>query len=129
MDDEPGDQPVSTPDPARPATVPAPSGPMAEWPARAADTVDSLVATVHDRFIRPVVLGARAIVFGLLILTLSVVLAVLISVSLVRLLTVYVFDGRVWASYLLLGSIFTGGGLYLWSQRSSALDVTGGSAG
>jgi hypothetical protein len=102
---------------------------MADWPVRAADAIDGVVAGVHDRFIRPVILGARAVVFGLLILAASIVLAVLVSVALVRLLTVYVFDGRVWASYLLLGSLFTLGGLVLWSQRNASLDAVDEPAG
>jgi len=87
---------------------------------QAADMVDDLVANVHDRFIRPVVLGARAVVFGLLIAVLATTVLVLVSVSLVRLLTIYAFDGRVWASYLLLGGLFTAAGLILWAKRSSA---------
>ena len=59
---------------------------MADWPVRAADAIDGVVAGVHDRVIRPVILGARAVVFGLLILAASIVLAVLVSVALVRLL-------------------------------------------
>jgi hypothetical protein len=107
MDPNPAARPR---DPASPATL----------SARAADLVDNLVGDVHERFIRPIVLAARAVVFGLIIATLAIVVLVLLSVALVRLLTVYLFDGRVWASYLLLGSIFVIGGFYLWSKRSSA---------
>jgi hypothetical protein len=106
-------------------TAPASAGDMAtDWSVQAADVVDDLVANVHDRFIRPVVLGARAVVFGLLIAALATVVMVLLSVSLVRLLTVYAFGGRVWASYLLLGGLFTVAGLVLWSRRSQADPTT-----
>ena len=44
---------------------------------------------------------------------------VLISVGVLRLLNTYVFRGpqRVWASYTLLGGIFTLTGLFLWTLR------------
>jgi len=91
-----------------------------QWPKKAADVVDLVVDTVHDKFIRPVLIAARAIVFGLLIATLALVLLILLSVGLIRLLDVYVFPGRVWASYLLLGFVFCAAGTYAWTQRSDA---------
>ena len=71
----------------------------AEWPKKAADTVDLVVDTIHDKAIRPVLLAARIVVFGLLIAVLSSVVLVLLSVGLLRLLDVYAFAGRVWLSY------------------------------
>ncbi len=99
----------------------------AQWPKKAADVIDLVVDTVHDKFIRPVLIAARAIVFGLLIATLLLVLMILLSVALIRLLDVYVFPGRVWASYLLLGALFCAAGLFAWYQRSaSEAKATGG---
>ena len=113
--------PGATPAGTDPTATANPAGDRATGlSVQAADMVDDLVANVHDRFIRPVVLAARAVVFGLLIAVLATTVMVLVSVSLVRLLTIYVFDGRVWASYLLLGGLFTVGGLVLWAKRTSA---------
>ena len=102
--------------PASP-TAAATAGVATDWSAQAADAVDLTWSTPSTtRLIRPVILGARAVVFGLLVAALAtVVMVVLVSVSLVRLLDVYVFGGRVWASYLLLGRLFTVGGLVAWS--------------
>ncbi len=100
--------------------APGPGGLTADWPKKAADVVDLVVDTIHDKFIRPVLIAARAIVFGLLIATLLLVLLILLSVALIRLLDVYVFPGRVWASYLLVGVLFCGAGLYAWYQRSAS---------
>ena len=52
-------------------------------------------------------MAARAVVFGLLAAFIALVIVVLVSVGLVRLLDVYVFGGRVWISYLILGLLFT----------------------
>jgi hypothetical protein len=90
----------------------------AEWPKKAADAVDLVVDTIHDKAIRPAVLGVRAIVFGVLVAVLGLVVVVLVSVGFVRLLTVYAFGGRVWASYTVLGALFTLAGLFAWSQRT-----------
>jgi hypothetical protein len=120
MDVQPGSTPA--PDPEAATTTPSVEASLsavtADWPVKAADAVDQVVSLVHDRFIRPVMLGARALVFGLLILALAVVLGVTLSVSLLRFLDVYLFPGQVWASYLLLGGLFTIVGIVLWAQRN-----------
>lgn len=99
----------------------APSGLDAlehEWSVRAADGVDAVVTTVRDRVIRPILLVARALVFGAIILVAGTVALVLLSVGLLRLLDVYAFPGRVWASYLLLGVVFSLAGLLVWTKRT-----------
>jgi hypothetical protein len=90
----------------------------AAWPAKAADAVDLVVDTIHDKAIRPLILAGRVIVFGLLIAALSTMLTVVLSIALVRLLDVYAFGHRVWASDALLGFVFTVVGLGAWSLRS-----------
>jgi hypothetical protein len=86
----------------------------AEWATKAADSVELAVAMVNDRAVRPIVIGARAVVFGVLIVALAVSVVVWGSVGLVRFLDVYLWPGQVWASYILLGGIFTGAGLFAW---------------
>lgn len=95
------------------------------WPAKAADAVELVVDTIHDKAIRPVVLAGRALVFGLLILALGVLLAAVLSVGLVRLLDVYAFGHRVWASDALLGFVFTVAGLAAWSLRTKRTGAGG----
>jgi hypothetical protein len=41
------------------------------------------------------------------------------SVGVLRLLDIYLFPGRVWASYTMLGGILTLAGLFLWTLRRS----------
>jgi len=48
----------------------------------------------------------------------ALVVLTLLSVGFVRLLDVYAFGGRVWASDALFGAIFCGGGFFLWSLRT-----------
>jgi hypothetical protein len=91
----------------------------ADWPATVAGTIEGAVTSVHDRFIRPMIVAARALVFGLIIATMALVLLVVLTVALIRLLTVYAFNGRVWPADLLVGGLFCIAGLAAWTQRTS----------
>ena len=82
-----------------------------EWSTKAIDVV-------HDKVVRPALIVGRGVVFGTLIVFVSLMLLILVPVALVRLLDVYAFGGRVWASDALFGVIFCGAGFFLWSLRA-----------
>jgi len=90
----------------------------ADWPEKAVGAVDLVVDTIHDKALRPILLAARAIVFGLIAAVVLLVLIVLVSVALIRLLTVYAFNGHVWISYAVVGGLFCLGGLLAWTKRA-----------
>ena len=90
-----------------------------EWPSKAVDLVDLVVDTVRDRIIRPVILVGRTIVFGLLIAAVVIVIATVVSVSVLRILNVYAFANHVWASYAILGGLFSIVGFWIWSKRTN----------
>jgi hypothetical protein len=92
---------------------------------RALDTIDSVVAAVNDKAVRPAVVAARGVVFGVIIGVIAVAVLVLLSVGFIRLTTVYLFDHKVWISYLVLGAIFTVGGLFAYSRRGVTADFDG----
>ena len=87
---------------------------------RALDTIDSVVATINDKAIRPAIVAARAIVFGVIIAVVALAVVVLLSVGFVRLTTDYLFHYRVWVSYLVLGAIFCALGTFAYSKRGAA---------
>lgn len=89
-----------------------------EWPKKAADTVEMVVDTIHDKAIRPAALIARAVVFGILVAALAALLVVMLAIASVRVLDVYLFGRQVWASYCLVGGLLTLAGLGAWSLRS-----------
>jgi hypothetical protein len=122
---EPSGRPVGPTPSDLPSEPPGP-GVAAELSAKAADTVDLIVETIHDKALRPLLLAARAVVFGLLAAVLGLVVLVLVAVALVRLFDVYVFDGRVWASDALLGSVFVAAGVLAWSRRTGRSASTEG---
>lgn len=110
-----------------PATTPRTTGLVAELPNRGADLVDSLVVLLRDRAVRPLTLATRAVVFGIIILAASLVTLVLLSITLIRILTVYAFDGRVWISDLVVGGLFVIAGLVAWTQRTNRSAPAAGS--
>jgi hypothetical protein len=71
-----------------------------------------------DLPVRPLTLVTRAVVFGIIIFAASIITVVLVSIALIRILTVYAFDGRVWLSDLVVGALFVALGLVAWSRRS-----------
>lgn len=90
----------------------------ADFPRRATDAVQLVVDTIHDKAVRPAVLIARAIVFGLVVTTLASVMMIVASLAVLRLFDVYVFTHRVWLSYVVLGGALTLAGLAAWSRRT-----------
>jgi hypothetical protein len=116
------------PKPDSPASrLPGP-GALSDLPTRGADWVDTVVELLRDKTVRPVTLVARVVVFGIIIFAAAVTTVVLVSIALIRLLTVYAFDGRVWLSDLVVGVLFVTLGIVAWSQRSGSSASTEGAA-
>ena len=93
-----------------------------DWPVQATDTIVKVVGTASDKVTGPVTTAARAIVFGLFVAILGTAAIVLVSILLVRLLNNYLPDSvfgeeHVWAAHLLIGLVFSGFALWLWSKR------------
>ncbi|MDQ4134390.1 MAG: hypothetical protein M3179_14585, partial [Actinomycetota bacterium] len=90
--------------------------PGGDWATEVVDRLDELIGTIRsnttDRLIR---LG-RLIVLGLLAAIFGAAAGVLLLVALVRALDIAI-PGPVWEVYLLLGAIFSAGGVFLWSKK------------
>ena len=98
-----------------------------DWPVQATDTIVKVVGTASDKVTGPVTTAARAIVFGLFAAILGTAAIVLVSILLVRLLNNYLPDSvfgeeHVWAAHLLIGLVFSGVALWLWSKRKPLAD-------
>jgi hypothetical protein len=100
-----------------PRPVATPGSAQSEWPAKVADTIEDVVGAVHDRVVRPLTVVARGIVFGIIIAVMAIALSILAAIAVVRLLDVYAFGGRVWASDALLGAILVLAGALAWTRR------------
>lgn len=90
--------------------------PSSDWSAQATDSFVSLVDTVKQKATGPALKIVRAIVHALLLLTMGIVAVALFIIGAVRLVNAYL-PGEVWAAHLLLGTLFSLVGLFLWSKR------------
>ena len=94
---------------------PATARPKADWAAEVADRIDDVVAKVRANTSDRLVGIARMVVYGLLAVVLGLVALVLALILAGRVLAA--IPGEVWLPYLVLGAIFVGLGLLLWSKR------------
>jgi hypothetical protein len=88
---------------------------------RALDAVDAVVASVNDKAIRPAIVAARGIVFGVIIAVIGITTLVLFCVGFIRVTTIA--GHRIWASYIVLGLIFSIIGAVLYARRGLPPDA------
>ncbi len=93
-----------------------------DWPAQMADTITRVVGQVRDKTTGPALTVARAVVYGTFAAVVMLAVVVLFVITLVRFVDVYLPDSvfgeeHVWATHLLLGLLFTGAGMVLWTKR------------
>lgn|GEM_PF-3460066 len=91
--------------------------------ANSAATVERFVGNIRRKAVQPIVLAARATVFGLLGAFLGILALVLLLVALTRglqaLLDIFVTQPRaVYLSYLIMGGLLCVVGLVLMSKRA-----------
>lgn len=79
--------------------------------------VDHTLDVVHDKVLRPIILAARFVAYGLIIALAAVVLVAVVVIGFVRLLNIYAFHGRDWLSYAVVGALSVVTGMVLWRQR------------
>ncbi len=93
-----------------------------DWPAQAADTIERVVQGVRAKTTGPAISAARWVVAGLFLVLAGTTVAVLLAVTLVRVLDAYlpasVFgDQHVWAAHSLVGLPLFLAGLVLLAKR------------
>jgi hypothetical protein len=99
-------------------------GLTSDWPAQAADRIVAAVDTVRDKTTGPAQKAARAVVYGVVALSLGIVLFVLVIIGMVRLLDVIVDHffpwGHAWLPYMIMGAIFLSAGWVVFRRRRLA---------
>ena len=96
-------------------STPASTG-STDWSAQATDMVVNVVDSVKAKTTGPALTVVRALVYGVIVMFVGLAVLALFVIGLVRFVNSYL-PGDVWATHLLLGSIFTIAGLVLWSRR------------
>ena len=103
-------------DPVAHSTLVTAANPEGDVATRVTQKIVGFVDKLSSVSAKPLTTLARALVFGLLGVVLILAALVLLTIGALRLLDVYLPED-VWAAHLLLGTIFTLGGLYVWSKR------------
>lgn len=84
--------------------------------SKAAGLVTDFAGLLQDRAVKPLFFIARVVVYGLIALALAVAAGVLAVDVLVKLLDAYVFAGRVWITYLVIGAIALVASAFAWRR-------------
>lgn len=101
--------------------MPGPRFPdLDDWPERAAELVQGFVDRVRDGIVRPIIVVVRGFVFGLLMVSVALVVLVALCVGTIRLLDVYAFHHHVWLSYAILSAVLTLGGWVVFRKHHAA---------
>ena len=79
--------------------------------------VDHLLDVVHDKVLRPIIMAARALAYGLIIVLAAVVFVVVLVIGFIRLLNIYSFNGHECLSYVVVGAASLIFGLVIWRRR------------
>lgn len=102
-----------------------PSNPLTDpnWASEVADTIERVVGTVRDKTTRPIVMVARALVFGLLGAFVGLMALVLLLIGLTRGMQAALeaplsHPTAVWVSYLVIGGLFCLAGAFCMAKRN-----------
>ena len=88
-----------------------------DWASSLVDRFIDIVEQVRNITTRPVITLARALVFGVVMVSCLLAALVLTGIGLFRLLAV-ALPGDSWSAHLVLGTICCALGTVLWSRRS-----------
>lgn len=105
------------PEPASPSSRSStPAGSADRWPTEATDFVVRTVGNVREKTTGPAITAGRAAVFGMFAAIVGLTALVLFAVALVRIITVYMPDERVWPADLIVGGVFCLLAAVLWTR-------------
>ena len=88
----------------------------ADWTKDLLDRLDHVIDLVRSNTTDRLVKVARLVIFGLIAAIVGTMAAVLALIMVIRVLDIILPSG-VWLPYVLLGAIFLGLGVFLWSKR------------
>lgn len=102
-----------------------PSNPLSDpdWAPQLADTIERVVGQVRDRTTRPVILAARAVVFGLLAAIVGLFALVMLIIGLIRGIEAilewpFSHETAVWLGYVIVGGLFCLAGAFCMAKRN-----------
>ena len=116
--DRPTDLPTS-PD----ASTPEPHGlgPVGdwiggEWPAQAADRIESVIGNVRRKTTGPAIVASRALVYGVVAIVFGLMAGILLLIAVLRGLDAFL---PTWAVQMIIGGLLSLCGFICWSRRTT----------
>ena len=88
-----------------------------DWSSDLLDRLDHYIDVVRSNTTDRLVKVARLLVYGLIAAILGAMTGIVALIALIRILDV-VLPREVWLPYVVLGAIFLGLGLFLWSKKA-----------
>ena len=95
-----------------------------DWTTDLLDRLDHYIEVVRSNTTDRLVKVARLLVYGLIAAIAGTMAGIVALIALVRILDV-VLPREVWLPYVVLGALFLGLGLFLWSKKTAPAAVTG----
>ncbi len=89
-----------------------------DWTTDLLDRLDHYIEVVRSNTTDRLVKVARLLVYGLIAVIVGTMAGVVALIAVIRILDV-VLPREVWLPYILLGAIFLGLGLFLWSKKTA----------
>ena len=86
-----------------------------DWPAKAAETIETVVDGVRRKTTGPAIVASRVVVYGIVAVVLGLIALVLVLITAVRLLDTVL---PTWGVHLLVGGVLTAAGAFCWTRRS-----------
>jgi len=90
-----------------------------DWVTQVLDRLDGLIDLVRSKTTSPIAFVARVLVYGLLAAVMGTAALTLVVVMLVRVADIAIPED-VWLTHLILGALFSLGGLLAWRRAASA---------
>lgn len=103
-----------------PVPPPASDSSTGSWPDQATDFIVQGVGLVRDKTVGPATTVAKGFVYGTFAIIVGLAAAVLSSILLVRIITVYIPGQRVWIPEIGLGLILCIVAIVLWRKAGKA---------
>lgn len=86
-----------------------------EWPAQAADRIESVIGSVRRKTTGPAIVASRALVYGIVAIVFAVIAGMLLLIAVLRGLDALL---PTWAVQMLVGAVLSLGGFICWSRRT-----------
>jgi hypothetical protein len=104
-----------------------------DWTFEVTDRIESAVSVVRDRATKPIVMVARAVVYGFIAAVLVLVLVTLLVIGVVRILDAYLpitpESRKIWVVDMITAAMFLGSGAFLLRMgrpKPPTIDVLAG---